>query len=144
MIIFTHIPRTGGKTIDNLLQNNFSNGMTLYHRQYINPLIVRKEYDFIAGHIPYGIHKYFPDCNDFKYITFMRDPIERWISVFNKFSYDKGPFLYDRVRRRMYKDKLHNLLELCIDSDIHCNIMTKQISGMEKIQDIDQSLKNRK
>lgn len=86
-IIFIHIPKTAGSTLDVIM-------MRQYERKLIFPLDLpvqksiaefkklpearKREIKVIHGHMRFGLHEYFPQpCT---YITILRDPIERVIS----------------------------------------------------------------
>lgn len=108
-IIFLHIPKTGGTNVDLL-----ASVLTLHYqrltvprvpdispiqitegwmggrqRLQINPhlLDALPESFFIAGHFPYGLHEFL--SLPVKYVTLVRNPIEREISTAN-FVYQRG------------------------------------------------------
>ena len=72
------------------------------------------EYKFISGHFPYGADKYLN--NEYKYITLIREPIERELSAVN-FDYQSG-YVVDK------KTALKMLFSTMID-----NPQTRLIAG---------------
>ena len=85
-LIFLHIPKTAGSTLFAILKRQ-------YPFAFIHPHVGTWKYVFefkrlpewkrerigvLAGHLPFGVHKYLPQPS--VYITLLRDPIERAIS----------------------------------------------------------------
>lgn len=108
-LIFLHIPKTAGTTINNILENNFPANS----RFYINPSDTKEsraklismsdesKYDIrlLYGHMGFGWHNLLPTkCN---YITFLRDPVERVVSHYNyvRFRLDHKHYLREIVER---------------------------------------------
>ncbi|MEQ1577361.1 MAG: sulfotransferase family 2 domain-containing protein [Hyphomicrobium sp.] len=98
LLVYVHIPKAGGTSFTELLDRVY--GQRFLHLQkqrllhwppeyYVSA--VANRYDAIAGHLPYGMHKRFGrgfsfnprnhpgafDARDLKYISIMRDPVER-------------------------------------------------------------------
>jgi len=147
MIIFLHIRKTSGSTINQMLRSQnkvfwykFFKTNTLGRKisiegeqvKYTDKEIVLP--DMISGHFPYGIHKIF-NTNKFSYFTFLRDPIERWKSHFYHSIQSKSSnflnVLYEKKRSNIQK-----FLEYLIERDATCNVMTKQLSGTEDLSNI--------
>jgi hypothetical protein len=80
IVIFLHIPKTGGITLSNIInrQNQYS-----FHLRELDATTIeeRKKIKIIYGHQFFGLHKEFPQIN-FTYITLLRNPVERVISLF--------------------------------------------------------------
>jgi len=108
-LIFLHIPKTAGTTINNILENNYP----INSRFYINPSNTKESRSILAempeesksnirllyGHMGFGWHNLLPTkCN---YITFLRDPVERVVSHYNyvKFRLDHKHYLREIVER---------------------------------------------
>ena len=144
MIIFTHIPRTSGKYIETCLFPKKLHNVKKFHKKLMRISLdgsytIDSDVDIIGGHIPYGIHKYLnTSCKDFKYIVFLRDPIKRWISEFNH------SIIFTSFVRPIWNEcKGHkDFLKRCLSEERNTNIMTKQISGLEKFDNVIQDHKN--
>ena len=144
MIIFTHIARTSGKMIeDNIIPPGIKQKRKAHKilmRIGIDGQYSLKEFDAITGHVPFGIHKYIKTNNMGKisYFTFIREPISRWASEFNhsiKFKDFVKP-IWDSCKNTI------EFLERCIEEERNTNIMTKQMSGLERFDNVIQDYKN--
>lgn len=89
MLIFLHQQKTGGLTIRLLLKRNYSRQFHFASVRNVNERYEKflsltdaekKNLDLIFGFIPYGIHDELPQAAD--YLTFMRHPVERTISMY--------------------------------------------------------------
>jgi len=127
VIIFLHIQKTSGSSINYILKNQkFSFWFKYFAKKGHVP-------DIISGHFPYGVHKQF-DTEEFSYFTFLRDPVQRWISQFYHGieSEDSwGSELFNRNKR-----DLKRFMNWCLEKEVACNLMVKQISGLEKKENV--------
>jgi hypothetical protein len=141
MIIFTHIPKTAGTSINRtILRTQLSPIERDFEvkkgRTFEDYLFGNKKFKnvpkYIAGHFPYGIHKCF-DTTDYSYFTFLREPVSRWISHFRySLSCDD-----DQIKRLYNEEKdFERFLDRCLEEEMVCNVMTKQLSGLEKPSDL--------
>jgi len=87
-IIFLHIPKAGGTTLYSVIRKNYD-ANKIYTLAGTRQAMIefmkmpREEinrYYCVQGHMGFGFHNYFDD--DIKYITLMRDPIKRVISLY--------------------------------------------------------------
>jgi len=146
MIIFTHIPKTAGTSlIRNILREKMSkedkrfsikNGKEFKDYLFGNKKIKERP-KCVSGHFPFGIHRCF-NAKKYSYFTFLRNPIDRWISHF-LYSLDSG---HDDIIALFYKKCINRnknlvyFLKKCHKKEILCNIMTKQLSGLEKPENL--------
>jgi hypothetical protein len=86
MLIFLHLPKTGGSTLTPIVDWNYNDRvykLSLYSEipAFINLSDSEKaQYESLAGQVFYGIHRYIPaDC---QYIAMMRHPYDRVVSQY--------------------------------------------------------------
>jgi len=128
VIIFLHIQKTSGSSINEILRSQ--KGRTFWYKYKGK----RKIPDIISGHVPYGIHQSFSYMKKFSYFTFLRHPIERWISQFYHGIERKGS-----VGDIIFKECNSNLMdfmEWCLANDASHNIITRQLSGLENRKNV--------
>jgi len=83
-LVFMHMPKCAGRSIINLLKENYPNSIIMNNMPML-AMMTKDElegYDLICGHINY---KFVNMLDGFKYMTIMRDPVERAISQYNHF-----------------------------------------------------------
>lgn len=144
MILFTHIPRTSGKYIERNMIPHHLRRVYKFHKKlmYIGQYgsyEIKKAPDVISGHIPYGLHRYLVvECDTFQYITFLREPIHRWISEFNhamRFPRFVKP-IWEKFKKPI------DFLAACLAEGRNTNVMTKQLSGIDDFTNVIQDHKN--
>lgn len=104
--IFLHIPKAGGNSLLDFLKPNYaaeshfdvSQGLRYVERidelQRMPP-DQQKQVRFISGHLPYGIHRFLPQTS--RYITVLRDPIDRVVSHYYFVRQNRKHPLHDAV-----------------------------------------------
>ena len=132
LTVFVHIPKTAGTTLTSVLRGNFPHGGVraignVFHgaggadRGPVAKLkksgrVVTRDIYLLGGHLPFGVHQYLPF--DTRYITFLRDPVERTLSQYYRLLsvrkrnpvpegmtfeqlVDGDEYLYDNLQTRM-------------------------------------------
>lgn len=99
ILIFLHIPKTGGNTLASVLYNQYhykKEVHSLYLKDHLQDDIDLGQVKLIVGHHPFGIHTRIPKpC---QYITMVREPVDRTISdyyfnlKFNNLTPEASPF----------------------------------------------------
>lgn len=94
ILIYTHIPKTGGNTFAAVLYNQYhyeKEVCSVYLREHLPKDVDFDKIKLIIGHHQFGLHKEVPrPC---KYITMLRDPVDRVVSnyFFNLKFHGKQP-----------------------------------------------------
>jgi hypothetical protein len=138
-IIFVHVPRSGGTTLNSILQNNFpaSRQFSFYVTEdegsvdesmnkfkSISPA-EKQKFLLLTGHVNFGIHHYYND--KFTYITMFRDPVQRILSYYSYILKKEDHYLHSIVVKNRLKvnDILRNKISVEFD-----NAQVRQISGI--------------
>ncbi|MCK8817064.1 sulfotransferase family protein [Natroniella sulfidigena] len=152
LLIFMHVPKTAGTTLRTIIQNQYQADEILSHpnqmptfAELFKTMSVKQveKVKCITGHYSYGIHKFFE--RDFTYIIFLRNPIERVISLYY--------YLKDEPAHPNYQMIKELSLEEFIDLDLdliqsqtelyqlhHTNTQTYYAAG--KTNDLKQAKEN--
>lgn len=135
-ILFLHLPKNGGATLNALLNRIFS-GESVYQIQLKNnhalttqdfidmPLEARKKIKVLKGHMAYGLHEHLVGPSD--YITFLRKPEKRIRSFYNFIQERPNHRLYDEVVKKQMSFK-DFVLQMDVP-DLH-NAQIRYISGL--------------
>lgn len=141
-IIFLHIPKAGGVTISSIFNRIYGkdviydikpdgNNWEAAAQEFIELSPKEKqEIKVLRGHMHYGLHKYFI-ADSAKYITFLRDPVERIISHYYFVLRSDKHYLYDIVTKKKMTLLDYATSDLSWELD---NGMTRSISGENNIQ----------
>jgi hypothetical protein len=133
---FIHIPKTAGTSLRTLLYSNIEEraivsayaGDKVFNDLYQNPSKYQHKSYFI-GHFNYGIHKILSfDPAECRYITFLRHPLERVISLYKHFARNSGTIEYELIKSRQLS--LRQFLQLAINSQMS-NHMVKIIANVD-------------
>jgi hypothetical protein len=135
-LVFLHVPKTGGQTIESSLLRNFAQSERIHLDTLDRPLDeamngIPLEKRLIArllwGHIPHGVHLYMPQrC---EYVTILREPIARVVSGYKYIIRTPEHGLHDRLIAEAMS--LEEYLEAGIDEGATENAQTRQLSGRQ-------------
>jgi hypothetical protein len=133
-LIFLHIPKTAGTTLNCLLDKQYPSKYSCkIHSPYphnfqdeLNKIsrVQKEEINFFKGHMAFGLHKILPQPST--YITMLRDPVERVISLYYFILRTPDHYLYNLVREHQMS------LKECISSRISSELengQTRLLSG---------------
>ena len=88
MLIFIHLPKTGGSTLRDVIHWNYDDrSYQMQHFAHIPPFIALSDEEklkipCIQGQFFYGIHQYIP-TTDYQYTTILRHPVKRVVSQYH-------------------------------------------------------------
>ncbi len=139
-LIFVHIPKTGGRTLEHVLERQYPSE-TVYDIYGYNSSIPKAVQNLkhlsdgekrnillIKGHYQFGLHEYLPQACT--YVTFIRNPIDRVVSHFNYVRRDRHHPLYSQASAMSLKDYVQSGISLELN-----NGQARLISGNEKLNE---------
>lgn len=134
LVIFMHIPKTGGSTLRNIIKYQYKKEQIqkLPRRNAMENLISlspKKNFKIKCtyGHHRFGIHNYFNQR--FTYITMLRHPVERIISTYYFILENEKNQMHEKVKNLTFKEFI-----LSPDPDLRIQItnhQTRYVSGMK-------------
>ncbi|MCP4155351.1 MAG: sulfotransferase family 2 domain-containing protein, partial [bacterium] len=140
-IIFTHLPRSGGTTLDSYISKEYS-PYEMFHfyvrkkagniREAMEeftalPQDKKQQLKLLVGHTSFGIHRFF---DRFTYITLFRDPIERLVSYYFHVLNNDEHYLHNIVMTN--RMKLDDFVCSGISTEFD-NDQTRQLAGVENV-----------
>ncbi|MBW8011346.1 MAG: sulfotransferase family protein [Chloroflexi bacterium] len=139
-VIFLHIPKTAGITLNRIIDRQF-NKEEIFHIHGDELILqeagdtlkdveieIRNNLKLIRGHFQYGLHKHISQTAS--YFTLLRDPIERVISQYYYVKRDRDHLLHDKVENG--KMGLDEYIESGITPEVN-NGQTRLISGEDHL-----------
>ncbi len=131
-LIFLHIPKTGGSTLNKILRSQYSRSETVtLHAPKVEEFRAlsaarRGRYRLIQGHLYFGLHRFIPRAST--YITFLRQPVERVLSFYYYARSTPDHYLYPLLAAERLDLKTLLARELTVEL---CNDQTRAIAGDE-------------
>ena len=127
-LIFLHLPKCGGTTLNRIIEWEYD-PMRVFS---IDPVLFLWSYkklnrwptkrlarmQVFKGHMPFGIHKRLPQ--DYTYITFLRDPIERVVSAY----YFARNYPVHPLHRWVSKLTLEEYVRQSPNHDVQCKYLS--------------------
>jgi hypothetical protein len=99
LLIFLHLPKTAGSTLDGILERQYgSNGVLALFDSFFGeelttvPRSVLESTRVITGHLYFGVHDYVSRPSS--YFTILRDPVDRVISHYHYVLCDPSHYLH--------------------------------------------------
>jgi hypothetical protein len=134
-IIFLHLPKTGGLTLYDILERQYKKGEVYTIKiknkrpalqEFINlPDIEKTKIKVLRGHMPFGYHQFLQE--EAKYITVLRNPVDRVISHYYYILEHPDHYLYDKVKGMK--------VEEYVISDVTHELDNGQIRDITEIQE---------
>ncbi len=130
-LFFVHIPKTGGATFRKILGRLYASKKIFWvnliqDRETFKTLSGREKslLDAVAGHFPYGLHEQLPHRGH-RYITFLRDPVERCLSHYYHVLRTPENYLYTAVVKggMTFKDFVSSNISIEMDN-LQCRIVS--------------------
>lgn len=137
-VIFIHIPKTAGRTLESILEKQYSKQSIYniygYGNSIKNNVEVLKNLSnqqkhnikLIKSHYQFGLHQFLPQST--VYLTFLRNPIKRILSHYAYVSKDKYHPLYNIIHEQKMGVKEYVSSGISIELN---NGQTRLISGQE-------------
>jgi Sulfotransferase family len=140
-LIHIHIPKTAGTTINTLLGDAIRGKHFAYslpgHRKMFEAMSQdeRDRIDFIFGHFPYGLHKFF--TRPVRYIASLREPRQRLLSFYHYVLSTESHPKHELVKEKT--SDFSSFLRLALkDQDIRAevdNVQVRMIAGKMELLD---------
>jgi hypothetical protein len=132
ILIFSHIPKTGGLTMRKIIDQHFAPHQIYkypaHHEARTLSLVPPSKISHIRcvyGHCRFGVHRHFD--RPFQYITMLRDPLKRIISSYYFIRSSPSNKLHEKVKKMSLEEYVFSR-DSRINLPLH-NHQTRFISG---------------
>ncbi|MCM3630049.1 sulfotransferase family protein [Paenibacillus glycanilyticus] len=123
LLLYLHLPKTGGSSFTQAINENCPNTVHFYTMSNGIQLSERLIHaDALCGHFIYGIH-HFTD-RPFQYVTMLRNPLERTLSYFY-FKYKNPKYVISYNKELTFEEYA---LDPFYDLE-YCNLQSRMITG---------------
>ncbi|UOE53086.1 sulfotransferase family 2 domain-containing protein [Bacillus sp. CMF12] len=136
ILIFMHIPKTGGMTLKRIIKRQYPDikilkDITDGKTSEFKKIVSEKEIQFVFGHLSFGLHMH--TSKPCTYVTMMREPIDRVISMYYYVIGKKDHPLHDIVKDLLIEEFIDHP-----DLKVHTNNMqTKRVLGKNSLSPSD-------
>ena len=137
-LIFLHIPKTGGLTLNSIIEHQYKGCpiFSIYNHRTGSPIDTlktlpeteRRKLRVVRGHMPFGVHKFLPQTS--KYITILREPVNRVISHYCYILTQPDHYLYNIVKSKNMS--LKEYITSGITNELN-NGQTRLLSGISDV-----------
>lgn len=122
-IYYLHIPKTGGSSFISFLDSQFDSKEVcpaqLLPELFQIPLTDMSRYKLFRGHLWYGLNSYVNQS--LRYLTMLRDPVQRTISWYSHVRRDENAYRHHRVI-----DENWSLLDFVTDGETNWDMINAQ------------------
>lgn len=126
LVYFLHIPKTGGTTLNRFLTSQFGDKNVcpahLWHKLIELPPKHIARYSLIWGHFYSYLYRYVPVS--MRYLTFLRDPVERALSHYGHIMSLEGHYLHRRAQ------ELGNFSSYLRDAEMSTTLTNFQVRAL--------------
>ena len=139
IVIFLHIPKTGGTTLQHILQRYYPRNQICTFKDANRQKQIdnfrrltmgkREAYRLIQGHLHFGFHRHLP--GDSIYITLLREPVARTLSFYYYAKSHPDHYLYSFLTND-HVDLKTVLNDRSTLTDEFSNLQTRMIAGEER------------
>jgi Galactose-3-O-sulfotransferase len=135
-LIFVHVPKTAGRTLNRVLRRQYRRSETIDFttldkplEEFRNvPIEERARARLVLGHVHYGVHRWIP--GDATYITILRDPVHRVLSLYGYILRQPRHPLHDQLITAGIG--LEEFVQTGLDRSQVDNGQTRQIAGVQE------------